>query len=87
MKKRERTLIIMEILSILVAGPRVPTRLAQSVGVSFDAFVEYVRDIESRGFVAKSVIDGREMYTISPEGKQLLLDWQRIWEKISPDSS
>ncbi|HUI00611.1 MAG TPA: winged helix-turn-helix domain-containing protein [Nitrososphaerales archaeon] len=86
MKKRERTLIVMEILSILVNGPRIPTRLAQSVGVSFDAFLQYVKEIESRGFVKKSTIDGREMYSISPEGRQLLLDWQRIWEKISPDS-
>ena len=76
----------MEILSILREGPRVPTRLAQSVGVSFDAFLVYVKEIESRGFVAKSVIDGQEMYTVSREGVQLLEDWQRIWEQITPNS-
>ena len=48
MKKRERILILMEILSILREGPRGPTRLAQAVGLSFDAFVEYATDIESR---------------------------------------
>jgi predicted transcriptional regulator len=87
LKKRERILIIMEILSILREGPRGPTRLAQSLGVSFDAFLEYVHDIESRRFVTKSVAEGHEMYTISPEGIQLLLDWQRVWERISPNSS
>ncbi|MDA4117556.1 MAG: hypothetical protein OK455_04350 [Thaumarchaeota archaeon] len=87
MKKRERILILMEILSILREGPRGPTRLAQSLGVSFDAFIEYVKEVETKGFVTKSVIEGHEVYVISPSGKQLLLDWQKVWEKISPDSS
>jgi predicted transcriptional regulator len=87
LKKRERILILMEILSILREGPRGPTRLAQAVGVSFDAFAEYVKEIESRRFVTKSAVEGHEVYMISQEGKQLLLDWQKVWEKISPDSS
>jgi predicted transcriptional regulator len=78
----------MEILSILRGGPKGPTRLAQSVGLSFDAFMEYAKDIESRRFVTKSAdIEGHEVYTISAEGNKLLLDWQKVWEKISPDSS
>ena len=87
MKKRERILILMEILSILREGPRGPTRLAQSVGLSFDVFMDYAKDIESRRFVTKSVVEGHEVYMISPEGNQLLLDWQKVWDKISPDSS
>ena len=66
MKKRERILILMEILSILRGGPKGPTRLAQSVGLSFDAFMEYAKDIESRRFVTKSAdIEGHGVYTIS----------------------
>jgi predicted transcriptional regulator len=87
LKKRERTLIIMEILSILRQGPRGPTRLAQAVGLSFDVFTEYAKEIESRRFVTKSVVEGHEVYMISADGNQLLLDWQKVWEKISPDSS
>ena len=77
----------MEILSILREGPKGPTRLAQAVGLSFDAFVEYAKDIESRRFMTKSLIEGHELYTISPQGNELLLDWQRVWERISPNSS
>lgn len=77
----------MEILSVLREGPKGPTRLAQAVGLSFDAFVEYAKDVESRGFVAKSVSDGHELYSISPDGQQLLSDWQKVWERISPNSS
>lgn len=77
----------MEILSILREGPRGPTRLAQAVGLSFDASVEYAKDIESKGFVTKAVVDGHEVYSISSEGSQLLLDWQKVWDKISPNSS
>jgi len=87
LKKRERILILMEILSILRGGAKGPTRLAQAVGLSFDAFVEYSKEVESRGFVTKSVVEGHEVYVISPEGNQLLLDWQKVWEKISTDSS
>jgi predicted transcriptional regulator len=87
LKKRERTLIIMEILSVLREGPRGPTRLAQAVGLSFDAFIEYAKGLESRRFVIKSVVEGHEAYTISPNGNQLLLDWQKVWERIAPDSS
>ncbi len=87
MKKRERILILMEILSILREGPRGPTRLAQVVGLSFDAFAEYAKEVESRRFVVKSFVEGHELYTISQEGNQLLLDWRKVWEKISPDSS
>ena len=87
MKKRERILILMEILSILREGPKGPTRLAQAVGLSFDAFMEYAKDIETRKFVTKSDIEGHEVYAISADGNKLLLDWQKVWEKISPDSS
>ena len=87
MKKRERILIQMEILSVLLEGPKGPTRLAQTVGISFDALTDYTRDMESRAFVVKSVSEGHEFYSVSPEGKQLLSDWQRVWERISPNSS
>ena len=87
MKKRERTLILMEILSILRSGPMGPTRLAQSTGLSFDKFMEFATLLESRRFVEKSVREGQNVYAMTPDGGQLLQDWERVWMKISPDSS
>lgn len=87
MKKRERTLILMEILSILRTGPRGPTRLAQSTGLSFDKFMEFATLLESRRFVEKSTREGQNIYTITADGSQLLQEWERVWTKISPDSS
>ena len=87
MKKRERTLILMEILSILRVGPRGPTRLAQSTGLSFDKFMEFATLLESRRFVEKSAREGQNVYTITTDGSQLLQEWERVWTKISPDSS
>jgi len=87
LKKRERTLILMEILSILRAGARGPTRLAQSTGLSFDKFMEFVTLLESRRFVEKSVREGQNVYAITPDGSQLLQEWEKVWTKISPDSS
>jgi len=87
LKKRERTLILMEILSILRLGPRGPTRLAQSTGLSFDKFMEFATLLESRRFVERSVREGQSVYIITPDGSQLLGEWERVWTKISPDSS
>jgi len=77
----------MEILSILRAGARGPTRLAQSTGLSFDKFMEFVTLLESRRFVEKSVREGQNVYAITPDGSQLLQEWEKVWTKISPDSS
>jgi predicted transcriptional regulator len=87
LKKRERTLILMEILSILRTGPMGPTRLAQSTGLSFDKFMEFATPLESRGFVARSMREGQNVYMITVYGIQLLQDWEKLWTKISPDSS
>jgi len=87
LKKRERTLILMEILSILRSGPRGPTRLAQSTGLSFDKFMEFATLLESRHFVEKSVREGQNVYGITSDGSQLLQEWEKVWMKISPDSS
>jgi len=87
LKKRERTIILMEILSVLRAGPMGPTRLAQSTGLSFDKFMELAPLLESRRFVEKSTRDGQSVYVITTDGGQLLQDWEKIWTKISPNSS
>lgn len=87
MKKRERTLILMEILSILRSRPMGPTRLAQSTGLSFDKFIELASLLESRRFVEKSVREGQNVYVITSDGGQLLQEWESVWTKISPDSS
>lgn len=87
MKKRERTLILMEILSILRSQPMGPTRLAQSTGLSFDKFMEFATLLESRRFVEKSVRVGQNVYSITQDGSQLFEEWEKVWMKISPDSS
>jgi predicted transcriptional regulator len=87
LKKRERTLILMEILSILRSRPMGPTRLAQSTGLSFDKFMEFATLLESKRFVEKSEREGQNVYVITSDGGQLLQEWERLWTKISPDSS
>jgi predicted transcriptional regulator len=77
----------MEILSMLRSGPMGPTRLAQSTGLSFDKFMEFATLLESRRFVEKSVREGQNVYGITPAGIQLLQEWEKLWTKISPDSS
>jgi len=77
----------MEILSSLRAGSKGPTRLAQATGLSFDKFAEIATVLESRRFILKATREGQSVYVITPDGSELLQDWERIWTKISPDSS
>ncbi len=77
----------MEILSILRSGPMGPTRIAQATGLSFDKFMQLAALLESRRFVGKSVREGQNVYAITPDGSQLLQEWEKVWTKISPDLS
>jgi predicted transcriptional regulator len=64
-----------------------PTRLAQSTGLSFDKFMEFATLLELRRFVEKSVRVGQNVYSITQDGSQLFEEWEKVWMKISPDSS
>jgi predicted transcriptional regulator len=77
----------MEILSILRGGSKGPTRLAQATGLSFDKFMEFATLLESRRFIEKSTSEGHDFYIITSNGNQLLQEWEKVWMKISPDSS
>jgi predicted transcriptional regulator len=84
LKRRPSILIWMRILEEVRQEARGPTRLAQSVNLSFDKCVPYLQTLEQKGLLKRESREGREVYAITPDGIQVFLDWEKVWEKIKP---
>ena len=84
MKRRPNILIYMEILALLLDGPRGPTRLAQALGLNYDKLLEFTSYLESRGVIRKGIQEGRELFFITPEGVEVRNHWMEVWSKLGP---
>lgn len=85
MKKRPSVLTYMEILGILLEGPKGPTRLSQSLGVNFARLSGFTELLESKGLIRRGVQDEQEVYFITTEGVEVRRDWEKVWRRLSPD--
>jgi predicted transcriptional regulator len=85
LKKRASILTYMEILGILLQGPKGPTRLSQSLGVNFARLAGFTELLESRGLIKKGTQDEQEVYFITTEGAEVRRDWEKVWKRISPE--
>lgn len=86
MKRRSNTVINMEILGLLLQGPRGPSRLAQALNLNFNKFLEFAQFLESRRFLRREVKDGHEMYFITSEGADVYNTWSEFWTKFGQDT-
>jgi predicted transcriptional regulator len=75
---------MMQVLEQVRREPRGPTRLAQSVNLSFDKCMPYLRSLEQKGLIAKGASEGRDVYMITQVGVDTFLEWERLWEKLKP---
>ena len=87
MKRRPNVLIYMEILKLLLDGPRGPTRLAQAMGLNFPKFMEFAAFLESKSLIRRGEQEGHEVYYITPEGAEVRRNWEKVWTKIGSDVS
>ena len=85
MKRRPSILIYMEILRLLLDGPRGPTRLAQGMGLNFQKFMEYAAFLESKGLVRRGALEGHEAYFVTPEGAEVRQNWEKVWSRLGSD--
>jgi predicted transcriptional regulator len=81
LKRRSDIVLLMRILEEVRTEPRGPTRLAQSVNLSFDKCAPYLRNLEQKGLITKGNREGRDVYSITQAGIDAFLDWQRFWER------
>ncbi|MDG7011844.1 MAG: hypothetical protein JRN11_06080 [Nitrososphaerota archaeon] len=84
MKRRSDIVIMMQVLEQVRREPRGPTRLAQSVNLSFDKCAPYLQSLEQKGLIAKGASEGRDVYTVTQEGVDTFLEWERLWERLKP---
>ena len=82
MRKRPEIIICMEMLGLLLEGPRGPTRLAQALGLSYDRFRKFADHLEEKKFVLKESEEGHGVYRITAEGLQLHQDWRKVRDRF-----
>lgn len=75
-------MILMDILAALLDGPKLPTRLAQLCNLSYDNFVKFAGRLESRGLVKRSLEQGHEFYSVTPDGIQVHQDYRKLMERL-----
>lgn len=84
MKRRPNILIYMEILDLLLDGPKGPSRLAQAMGLNFNKFLEFAAFLKARELIRSEEQDGHELYLITQRGTELNDDWKKVWGKLAP---
>lgn len=84
MKYRSAMLIYLEILTELAKGPVGPTKLSRRVNIPYDRLAPYIDNPVSKGRVRKEAQEGRDEYSITPLGAQLLADLEKVWTVIGP---
>ena len=82
MKKREPTVIFMEILAVLFESPRGPTRLAQACNVNYGRIENFLRPLEERGLIRREAAGGQEVFAITDSGYRLYQDWLGVWSRL-----
>jgi predicted transcriptional regulator len=84
LKRRPNVLIYMEILDLLLDGPRGPTRLSQAMGLNFNKFLEFATFLKARELIRSEDQEGHELYFITQKGFELNNDWKKVWNTLAP---
>jgi predicted transcriptional regulator len=84
LKRRPNILIYMEILDLLLDGPKGPSRLSQAMGLNFYKFLEFASFLKAKELIRSEVQEGHELYFITQQGAELNTDWKRVWNKLAP---
>jgi len=77
--------MLMDILTALLDGPKLPTRLAQTCNLNYDNLVRLVAMLESSRMVEKKVESGHELYSISPDGFKVQEQFKDVLLKLGAD--
>jgi predicted transcriptional regulator len=84
LKRRPNILIYMEILDLLLDGPKGPTRLSQAMGLNFNKFLEFATFLKARELIRSEDQEGHELYFITQKGFELNNDWKKVWNTLAP---
>jgi len=84
LNRRPTILLYMEILDLLLDGPKGPTRLSQAMNLNYAKLVEVADFLKSKELIRAEVQDGRELLFITQTGMELNHDWKKVWGKLEP---
>lgn len=84
MKRRPNILIYMEILDLLLDGPKGPSRLSQAMGLNFYKFLEFATFLKAKELIRSEDQEGHELYFITQKGSELNNDWKKVWNRLAP---
>jgi predicted transcriptional regulator len=84
LKRRPAVLIYMEILDLLLDGPKGPTRLSQAMNLNFAKLLEFASFLKARELISSQQEEGHELYFITPQGAEMNRDWKKIWSRLAP---
>ena len=81
-KRRPDIIILMDILTALLDGPNIPTRMAQICNLSYDNFVKFAKMLEAKGLVERKTEQGHEFYSLTPAGFQQQQEFRKVIERF-----
>jgi predicted transcriptional regulator len=76
-KRRPDVIILLDILTALLDGPKMPTRLAQTCNLSYDNLVRFATILESKKLVERKPEEGHELYAVTVEGFKLQEEFRK----------
>ena len=84
LKYRSSIIVYFEILAVLAEGSIGPTKLSRKVNLSYDRLPPYLDKLVAKGAVRRGTRDGREEYTLTPMGADLLATLQKALDILEP---
>ena len=82
---REKLLVLMELLQALRGGPQAPNRLSQLCNLNYQRMKEMLEDLEARGLVTHDAREGHDLYSLTPEGLKVSMNYQWINAMVMGD--
>lgn len=82
MKRRANVIIYMQLLRLLLEGPRGPSRLQQALGLNYPKFIEFAEFLESRQLIRRETKDEHEFYSLTAAGIEAHRKWRGLEEAL-----
>jgi len=82
LKKREQTVVFMDILATLFEGPRSPSRLAQACNINYGRLEGFTKPLLEKGLIVAESREEQNVFVITEPGYRLYQDWLDVWRRL-----
>ena len=81
-KRRSKIVIYLDILTALLEGPKLPTRVAQTCNLSYDNLVKFAAILEAMKLLERKPEEGHELLSITADGFKLQEEFRKNLLKL-----